>query len=653
MSGVLAGRFTLDPLRQRLIATAGRDGADDNAGSPRPGDLPDVAALLDSDEFHTTTARLAAQLGRDGADVRAEAAGYIREMAATHNPVVLGAWHRFAAWLVRGYDIVTSDEELATLRRLDRQHTLIFLVSHRSYLDEFALPPRLLQAGISPCFGMAGANLDFFPLGTLARRNGIVHVRRASGDMPVYRLALRTIVGRMVTSGNNLVWSIEGGRTRTGKLRPPRYGLLRYVTDAIESVQAGDALIVPVSIMYDQLPLHEVELMASESRGSGKQPENLRWLVGYARHLEARLGRIYLDFGAAIPVYDRLTALRADGLDDRQVVERMALDICHRINRTTPVSATAAVCVAMLGQDRALTLHEVCATVAPLADYLTARGWAVAGGANLTDRATVARTLGDLVDSGVLSCYAAGPDTIWGIGDQQHLVAAVYRNSAVHVLLVRAIAELALLALVQTPGATTRTAWDAALALRELLKFDFFFAGRDEFAVELWDEVAIMAGAGHQHSGEVDQTQAGQWLAHSTLLVAHLVLRPFIDAYRVVAEELVDLDTTGPFDQDRFLDRCLRLAKQWSLQRRIASEESISGEMFGTAVKMARHRGLIDSESGRAEILEMRRHLVRQLDDLQQSIETLAAMHTAPIPVQASPTPHCINHSIDNAAAEL
>jgi len=171
-----------------------------------------------------------------------------------------------------------------------------------------------------------------------------VHVRRASGDTPVYRMALRALVGRMVTTGHNLVWSIEGGRSRTGKLRPPRYGLLRYVTDAIASAPAAEALIVPVSIMYDQLPVHEVELMVSESRGGNKQPEDLKWLAEYARRLSARLGRIYLDFGNPIPVYERLTALHAEGLDDKQIVERVALEVCHRLNQTTPVTAAAAVC---------------------------------------------------------------------------------------------------------------------------------------------------------------------------------------------------------------------------------------------------------------------------------------------------------------------
>ncbi|MDT5126663.1 MAG: glycerol-3-phosphate O-acyltransferase, partial [Mycobacterium sp.] len=48
---------------------------------------PDEAdALLSSNEFSTSTAELASQLGRDVADVRAEATAYVREMAATHVP---------------------------------------------------------------------------------------------------------------------------------------------------------------------------------------------------------------------------------------------------------------------------------------------------------------------------------------------------------------------------------------------------------------------------------------------------------------------------------------------------------------------------------------------------------------------------------------
>src|SRR3984893_3081402 len=589
----------------------------------RRGDRPEIAALLASDEFLSATAQLASKVGRDVADVRAEATLYVREMAASHVPPVVRAWHAMSAWMVRGFQVVIDEDDLAKLRALDRNHALIFLISHRSYLDQFSFPPRLTQGGITPTFGLAGANLNFFPLGTLARRNGFIPVRRATGDIPAYRVALRAVVGRMVAGGDNLVWSIEGGRTRTGKLRPPRYGLLRYVTDAVESVRSEQTVAVPVSILFDQLPLHEVKLMVEESRGLPKKPENARWLFSYARGLRHRLGRIYISFGAPVPLYERMSAVRAEGLPDRRVVERVALDICHRLNQATPVSATAAVSVAMLGADRALTLDEVCATVAPLARYLLARGWPVAGGADLTDRSTVSQTLHDLVGGGVLTSSSEGPETVWGIGDDQHLIVAVYRNSAIHVLFMRAIAELALLAIVQTPGATKRTGWEKALAVRELLKFDFFFAGRDEFAEELWGEFAIMNGRSPDRSAPLDTEEAARSLNESDLLVAHLVLRPFVDAYRVVAEELVNLGPCRDIDEQELLTTCLRLGRQWSLQHRI-TEESVSGEMFSTALKMARHRGLLDAEGPTDEVADRRAALVTELEELQRSIGELA-----------------------------
>jgi glycerol-3-phosphate O-acyltransferase len=591
----------------------------------RPGHRPDIAAVLESNEFLNGTAKLASQLDRDVDDVRAEAEVCVREMAASHVPPVVRAWQAFSAWMVRGFQVVVDPDELAQLRALDRDHALIFLISHRSYLDQFSFPPRLTREGISPTFGLAGANLNFFPLGNFARRNGFIPVRRATADMPAYRVALRAVVGQKVASGRNLVWSIEGGRTRTGKLRPPRYGLLRYVTDAVESVQSEKTLAIPVSILFDQLPLHEVKLMTEESRGLAKKPENARWLVSYARGLRHRLGRIYINFGPPVPLYERMRALGADGLTDRQIVERIALDVCHRLNQVTPVTATAAVCIAMLGEDRALTLDEVCATVAPLAHYLRARGWAVAGGADLTDRSTVSQTLHDLVGSGVLTCYSEGPTTVWGIGDDQHLIAAVYRNSAIHVLVTRAIAELALLAIVQTPDATKRMGWEKALAVRELLKFDFFFAGRDEFAEELWHEFAIMTGRTPDPSEPLDIEEAVKTLGECDPLVAHLVLRPFLDAYRVVAEELVNLGSARCDDEEQLLTRCLRLGRQWALQRRI-TEESVSGDMFSTALKMARHRGLFDGAGDPTDIAARRLALVSELDDLQRSIAELDRM---------------------------
>ena len=89
--------------------------------------------------------------------------------------------------------------------------------------------------------------------------------------------------------------------------------------------------------------------MTGEARGLAKRPEDLAWLVSMARSQRRRLGRAYLSFGTPIPLRERLTELRSEGVDESQLVERIALDASHRINRVTAVTVTAVVCLAVLG----------------------------------------------------------------------------------------------------------------------------------------------------------------------------------------------------------------------------------------------------------------------------------------------------------------
>ena len=171
------------------------------------------------------------------------------------------------------------------LRRLDRSHSLALAFSHRSYLDGMVIPNALAARRFSPTFTFGGANLNLPVIGTIASRTGLIFIRRSTQEIPVYRLALRSYIRQMVTNKRNMAWSIEGGRTRTGKLRPPVHGILKYLTDTVqaraEGDEAPDVQVVPVSVVYDQL--HEVSLMTEESRGANKTPEDWRWLVRFAR----------------------------------------------------------------------------------------------------------------------------------------------------------------------------------------------------------------------------------------------------------------------------------------------------------------------------------------------------------------------------------
>lgn len=607
-----------------------RTGIVEESTSPLSTDPAEVADLLGAPWYDERLGKLAHELGRELDSVRAEAACYLREMAPSLDERAVKAWRSFSCWLMRAYDVLTDEDQIAQLRKLDRKATLAFAFSHRSYLDGLLLPEVIQANRLSPALTFGGANLNFFPMGAWAKRTGTIFIRRQTKDIPVYRFVLRAYAAQLVQNHANLTWSIEGGRTRTGKLRPPVFGILRYISDAVDEIDGPEVYLVPTSIVYDQL--HEVEAMTTEAYGATKRPEDFRFLIRLARQQGERLGRAYLDFGEPLPLRKRLEELRAEESGTGTEIERIALDVEHRINRATPVTPTAVVSLALLGADRSLSISEVLATVRPLASYIAARNWKVAGAADLTNRSTIRWTLHQLVASGVVSVYDAGTEPVWGIGAEQHLVAAFYRNAAIHIVVDRAIAETALLAATEdaegsVDGLVQPTAVrDEALKLRELLKFEFLFSARAQFEKELADEVRLL--------GRVDDTSKAAsaadvrgLLEKADVLLAHLVLRPFLDAYHIVADRLADYDDES-FDEDAFLAECLEVGKQWELQRRIASAESRSMELFKTALRLARHRELVDGVED-LDIARRRREFAEEIAAAVRRVNTIAELARA------------------------
>jgi glycerol-3-phosphate O-acyltransferase len=617
VTGREVGRTGLRKLLQRT-------GLVEESTRPLPTDPAEVVELLAAPWYDQRLIGLADELGRDPDSVRAEAAGYLREMSASLDERAVRAWRGFSRFLMRAYDVLVDEDQIAQLRKLDRKATLAFAFSHRSYLDGMLLPEVIQAHRLSPALTFGGANLNFFPLGGWAKHTGTIFIRRQTKDIPVYRFALRAYAAQLVQNHANLTWSIEGGRTRTGKLRPPVYGILRYITDAVDEIEGPEVYLVPTSIVYDQL--HEVEAMTTEAYGAAKRPEDLRFLIRLARQQGERLGRAYLDFGEPLPLRKRLEEMRADESGTGTEIERIALDVEHRINRATPVTPTAVVSLALLGADRSLSLSEVLATVQPLASYIAARNWTVAGAADLTNRSTIRWTLHQLVASGVVSVYDAGTEAVWGIGEDQHLVAAFYRNTAIHILVDRAIAETALLAATEdcvdglVLPASVR---DEALSLRELLKFEFLFSARAQFEKDLADEVRLI-GPVEDTTKAASAAEVRRLLEEADLLLAHLVLRPFLDAYHIVADRLAAREDES-FDEQAFLAECLEVGKQWELQRRIASAESRSMELFKTALRLARHRELVDGFEY-PDIAERRRQFADEIATAIRRVNAIAEL---------------------------
>lgn len=596
--------------------------------------------MLQSARFVQRLEQLAGQLQQPLSTVQTRARTAAEALSTIDNPLFGAISSRLLAPLfTRAWTVQADQVALERLRQLNTTASLVFLPTHRSYADPFILAQVLHDAGMARNHTLGGENLGFFPFGTITRRSGGVMIRRSFQDDPVYKFVVSEYLHFLIAQGANLEWYMEGGRSRTGKLRPPKYGLLRYVVDAFDGDR--ELLLVPVSITYDQL--HEVGMMAAEEAGGAKGKEGLHWMRDYIRRQRQWIGRVYVRFGEPLSMHDAIA--RADGASDtadtdraaaattvagidppagtetrRWLVERIAFAVFQRINQVTPVTAAALTTLALLGvRDRALTLSEVRGVIRPLLDYAAQRDLPFANLEFLQNDAGISGVLAELARSGVVQRYALGQEPVYGIQPGQHAVAAFYRNSAIHWFIDRALIELALLSVVDRPDDDPLTqAWNQTLAMRDLLKFDFFFSDRTRFRQEIADQALLIAPDYAQRMG----SSAGRLglLEQAPFLIAHRVLPAFLEAYYVIADRLA----TQPIDQavqrKPLIEECSRVGRQYLLQQRLRNPEAVSRELFGNALQLAANRKLLEPGE---RLSERRNALLEQIGKLLRALATI------------------------------
>jgi glycerol-3-phosphate O-acyltransferase len=566
-----------------------------------------IAQIEADPKYRQSSERLAADLGKPLPAVREQLHACLDEMDTQQSRFAIDIFYgQLGGLMTRGFEVEFDRSQVEHLRDLNRRHALVFLPAHKSYVDPVLLGRELQKLGFPANHAMGGANLNFWPLGPLAKRAGVVYIRRSFRDDPVYKLALRSYIAFLVRKRFNLEWYIEGGRSRTGKLRPPRLGILRYLVDAFRLGEVEDVYLVPVAIAFDQI--FELAAMAAEARGATKKAEGVGWLLKYARDQGADRARAWIRIGEPLSLGASL-ADAARGIKDparalELGVQKTAFEVSHRINRVTPITPTSLVTLALLGvEDRWLTKAEIRATLEPLLDYVRARGLPTAGGLDACDE-WLPPAIDVLIRQGVVARFDRGAEPVYGIDQDQHLIAAFYRNNAIHFFVTRAIVEVIAVRAAER-GLDFARCWQGALELRDLMKFEFFFPSRGEFRAEVQAELTLLEPDWAEHVGRPETMRAVMERQH--LHLAHRVLRSFLEAYQVVADRLCALPPDAKFDEKSFLASCLGLAQQYRLQHRIWSSESVSKELFVTGLDLARNRGLVEAKNGDVDGLAARR----------------------------------------------
>jgi glycerol-3-phosphate O-acyltransferase len=504
------------------------------------------------------------------------------------------------------FDVNT--EALQELKELSRTHPMVFLWSHKSHLDGFVFMRTLYDAGFRPQpLVFAGINMNFVGFGPLARHSGAIFLRRSFKDDEVYKLVLKYFIDYLASRRVPLSWSIEGTRSRTGKLLRPKLGLIHWVMDAYKRASIEDALFVPVAISFDQIP--EMDDYIAMQHGVPKRKESLKWFIDYIAGMKSKYGRVYVRFAEPIALSDKVPA--SSDVAEGTHVQKLAFEICSRIEHSIPITLTDLVTLVLLAANgRALDAVQIWRQASDIAALIERWHLPKADNLKLGGVGNLQQTLHTLSETGLLQCFSGGTSPVYVITPGRQLAAAYYRNTIVHYFLEGALAEVALAASVQ--GGSKDAFEHELMRLRDLLKFEFSFKAKDEFL----ERALAYLDERYPHWRDCPEVLP----TGAVPLFGQSILRSFIEAYWILAGMLVRRGwrpVTGG-EKTVVIDGALALGREMLLRKEISTEAALSRPLFASAMRLARHRRLLDADDQ-----EMKQRRETFASDVQRTLEAI------------------------------
>ena len=558
-----------------------------------------ASTIFNEAEFRAELQQAATESGKTDKQAQRYARKCLKEIEATPRESWLRPVSKLARFIyTRSYEaeLDINLDKLDELRELSRDHLLLFLWSHKSHMDYFVFLLSLYDNKFRPMpLIFAGINMNFLGFGAMARRVGAIFLRRSFHEDPIYKLVFRRYIDYLIRNQLPLSWSIEGTRSRTGKLSPPKLGVLNWVVEACHREQMKDVLLVPVSLAFDRIA--EIDDYVAIQTGQPKRKESLRWFFDYIFGMRQPYGKVYVRYGEPVMLGEPtgLSEAMQDDEQDQQRFEvmRMAFEVCRRIEQITPIKSADVLTMVLLGANRrAMTASEIFLQSTQITDLVTQRKLPAASGFSLQNEAEVSAAVLALEQAGLVKSFDKARTPVYYIPREQRLAAAYYRNTITHYFLRAAMGEIGLAMCtldIELPNATILQRH--VMALRDLYKFEFFYKPTDDF----WQDV--LHETGERYPGWDSGEHSIQKLLHDQPpRFGHAILRSITEGYLIIAVALLELEDQPILDQKSFTRQLLAQGEQMLLRRTISCESSVSQDLFTNGLLLARHLCLLDDK---------------------------------------------------------
>lgn len=399
--------------------------------------------ILSSPKVHELIAAEAAKSKLNQSRVYERAGKYLDEIAAHYSPAVIRFFDRFLAklWqrIYSGVEVISGDN-LKDIAGDDV--SIVYLPCHRSHMDYLLLGYVLYHLGFMPPHTAAGVNLNFWPIGGIFRKGGAFFIRRSFAGNRLYGEVFSQYVQYLLGSGFPISFYLEGGRSRTGYLLPPKTGLLSMLIHGSLGLKDKKVVLLPIYIGYDKLL--EGNSYIKEIKGKSKSAESVSGVIKARKLLKGKFGKAYLSFGKPINLHDLIgdQAREQSGeLQSRELSQtsgEIAEKVMEKINAVAVMTPVSLLSTILLGCPKGAILESGLEKIAGILTDFTRFTEPVSHLPNQLDENT--QNMIDLVEqlNYVSRFKHSGGDVLYVSGDQK-LLLTYSRNNVLHIFIVPAL----------------------------------------------------------------------------------------------------------------------------------------------------------------------------------------------------------------------
>lgn len=570
--------------------------------------------MSEIEEIVLSYSKLANFVGDNGLE-RSKALKNLKEIKAEYSPVFVKKLGDFLdlpfSKLYDGLNLEIPGD--LNIMDLYRKYNMILVPNHQSHADYIALNYAIHEKFKNelPVHIAGGINLNIFPIGTMFRKSGCFFIRRSFTKDLNYKNTFEAYLFYLLKKGFPVEFFFEGGRSRTGKLLPPRFGLFTMLLNAQEELEKTDPnfkkmIFLPVSIMHEFVP--EEKSLIKELEGKKKTKESSTQLLKLFKLLKKELGTIHIKFGYPLE-YDSSKEMT------RLETQKLAFKCYRSVGKGMSVTPISLLSLILLDEPSgALTKEQILDKASVILNYCDALEVPYTHSLNKEKRVTsIDRALELLIQDKKIKVLEKKKllQTFYVVEEERRLELLYFKNTILHHFLVPYFMNSMLINVINGNLTNIDDLKRHLKGIRDSLKYEFYLP---EIREVIQKALAICnLSLGESSKKKVSTIEDSLHLSVKEFFKVASFIGGFTRAYNYIFEGYyVGALTIKHFNDDHFtLDEYLKTAKEvHDLEsqhgRFISFSESYSVPLLKNALLYFANIGILRKENEKYILIDQK-----------------------------------------------